>query len=76
MWPREEVKEVKGNSWTLCGTKKGHRRAGAAVGDRRRDVAAAGDGGATWRGGEKPAGSGERRPGTLEGQVVGLKRKG
>jgi hypothetical protein len=27
-------------------------------------------GGTTWRGGEKPAGSGERWPGELEGQVV------
>jgi hypothetical protein len=33
-------------------------------------VAAAGDGGTMWRGGEKPAGSGERRAGKLEGQVV------
>jgi hypothetical protein len=35
-----------------------HRQAGAVVGERRRDVAAAGDGGTTWRGGEKPAGVG------------------
>jgi hypothetical protein len=33
-------------------------------------VAAAGDSGATWWGGEKLAGSGERRAGELEGQVV------
>jgi hypothetical protein len=76
MRPREEVKEVGGNSWMLCGTKKGHGRAGAAAGDRRCDVAAAGDGGATWQGGEKPAGLGKRRPGALEGQVVGLKWRG
>jgi hypothetical protein len=50
MRPREEVKEVEGNSWTLCGTKE-HGRAGAAAGDRRRDVVAVGDGGTTWRGG-------------------------
>jgi hypothetical protein len=76
MRARESVNEVEEDSWTCCGNKKGHGRAGAAAGDRRRDVAAAGDGGATWRGGEKPAGSGERRPGALEGQVVGLKRRG
>jgi hypothetical protein len=29
-----------------------------------------------WWGGEKPAGSGEQRPGALEGQVLGLKRRG
>jgi hypothetical protein len=57
MRPHEEVKEVE-NSWTCCGTKKGHGRAGAAAGDRRRDVAASGDGGTMWRGGEKPAGVG------------------
>jgi hypothetical protein len=39
-------------------------------------MVAAGDGDATWRGGEKPAGSGERRAGELEGQVVGLERRG
>jgi hypothetical protein len=33
-------------------------QAGAATGDRRRDVAAAGDNGTTWRGGEKLAGVG------------------
>jgi hypothetical protein len=39
-------------------------------------VAAAGDGGTTWRGGEKLAGSSEWRPGALEGQVVWLKWRG
>jgi hypothetical protein len=39
-------------------------------------VLASGDGGMTWRGGEKPAGSGERRPSELEGQVVRLERRG
>jgi hypothetical protein len=41
----ERVKEVEEGSWTCCGTKKRHGRAGVA----------AGDGGATRRGGEKPA---------------------
>jgi hypothetical protein len=58
MRPREEVKEVDEDSWTCGGTKKGHKRAGAAAGDQRRDVAALGDGGTTWRGGENPAGVG------------------
>jgi hypothetical protein len=31
-------------------------QAGVASGDWRRDMAASGDGGTTWRGGEKPAG--------------------
>jgi hypothetical protein len=72
----ESVNEVEEGSWMCCGNKKGHGQAGAAAGDWRRDVAALGDGGTTWRGGEKPAGSGERRPGELEGQVVGLERRG
>jgi hypothetical protein len=38
-------------------------------------VAAAGDG-ATWQGGEKPAGSGERRVDELEGQVERVERRG
>jgi hypothetical protein len=76
MRPREEVKEVDEDSWTCGETKKRHGRAGAAAGDRRRDVAASGDGDTTWRGGEKTAGSGERRPGELEGHVVGLERRG
>jgi hypothetical protein len=55
---------------------EGHGRAGTATGDRQRDVAASGDGGTTWQGGEKPAGV-ERAVGSeLEGQVVGLKRRG
>jgi hypothetical protein len=45
-------------------------------GRRRRNVAASGDGGTTWRGREKPAGSGGRRASELEGQVVGLERQG
>jgi hypothetical protein len=59
-----------------CGNKKGHGRAGAAAGDRRHDVAASGDGGTRWRGGESQQRSGERRAGELEGQVVGLERRG
>jgi hypothetical protein len=35
-----------------------HWQAGAAAGERWRDMAAAGDGGTTWRGGEKPVGVG------------------
>jgi hypothetical protein len=75
MRARESVNEVEEGSWMCYGNKKGHGRAGAAAGDRRCDVAASGDGGTTWRGGEKPVGSGERRPGELEGQVVGLERR-
>jgi hypothetical protein len=56
MRPCERVKVVKEYSWMCGGAKKGHGQAGAAAGDRRRDVAALGDGGMTWRGGKKPAG--------------------
>jgi hypothetical protein len=76
MWPREEVKEVEEDSCTCGGTKKRHGRAGAAAGDRRHDVAASGDGGTTWRDGESQQGSSERWAGELEGQVVGLERRG
>jgi hypothetical protein len=73
MRPCDEVKEVEGNSWTLCGTKKGHEQAGAAASDRRRNMAAAGDGSMTWRGGEKPAGSGERASGRAGGPGGGVR---
>jgi hypothetical protein len=67
MRSRERIKEVEQDSWTCGGAKKGHGRAGATAGDRRRDVAALGDGGTTWRGGEEPAGV-ERAAGSeLEG---------
>jgi hypothetical protein len=42
-----------------------HERAGAAAGEQRRDMAAMGDGGTTWRGGEKPAGVGRARGKTM-----------
>jgi hypothetical protein len=35
MRARERVKEVEKDSWACCGTKKGHGRAGAAVGGRQ-----------------------------------------
>jgi hypothetical protein len=56
--------------------KKGHGRARAAAGNRRRDMAALGDGGTMWRGGEKPAEFGRAAGGELEGQVVGLEQQG
>jgi hypothetical protein len=37
-------------------------------------VAVSGDGGMTWRGGEKPAGVGRAAGSELEGQMVGFKR--
>jgi hypothetical protein len=51
----ESVNEVEEGSWMCCGNKKGHGQAGVAASDRRRDVAALGDGGTMWRGGGKPA---------------------
>jgi hypothetical protein len=74
MRARESVNEVEEVSWTCCGNKKGHGRAGAAAGNQRREVAASGDGGTTWRGGEKPAEVGRAAGGELEGQVLGLER--
>jgi hypothetical protein len=73
MRPREEVKEVKENSWTCSRTKKRHGRAGAAAGDRRCDVAASGDGGTTWRGGGKPAGVGRAASGRAGGPGGGVR---
>jgi hypothetical protein len=35
MRARERIKEVEEGSWTCCGTKKRHGRAGATAGDRR-----------------------------------------
>jgi hypothetical protein len=61
MWARDSVNEVEEGSWTCCGNKKGHERAGAVAGDRRRDIAASGDGDTTWRGGESQQRSGKRR---------------
>jgi hypothetical protein len=55
MRARESINEVEEGSWMCYGNKKGHGRAGGAAGDRRRDVAASGDGSTTWRGWEKPA---------------------
>jgi hypothetical protein len=55
MWPRDRVKVVEEYSWACGGAKKGHGRAGAAAGDRWRNVAASGDSGTTWRGGRKLA---------------------
>jgi hypothetical protein len=76
MWPRERVKVVKEGSWTLCGTKK-------STGEPEQLLAT---GGATWRlwataarrgvAGRSQQGSGKRRAGNLEGQVVRLKRRG
>jgi hypothetical protein len=73
---RESVNEVEEGSWMCCRNKKGHGQAGAAAGNRRRDVAASGDGGTTWRGGEKPVEVGRAAGGELEGQVLGLERRG
>jgi hypothetical protein len=73
MRPREEVKEAEENSWTLCGTKKRHGRAGAVASDLRRNMAAAGDGGTTWRGGEKPAGVGRAAGGSAGGPGGGVR---
>jgi hypothetical protein len=70
----ESVNEVEECSWTCCGNKKGHGQAGAAASDRRRDVAALGVGGTTWRGGGKPVEVGRAAGSELAGQVVGLER--
>jgi hypothetical protein len=71
MRARERVKEVDEGSWTCCGTKKRHGRAGVAAGGRRHAwrlrATAARRGGA----GKSQQGSGERRAGELEGQVCG-----
>jgi hypothetical protein len=48
---RERVKVVEEGSWTLYRTKKST----GELEQRRRDVAAATDGGMTWWGGRKPA---------------------
>jgi hypothetical protein len=76
MWACERVKEVEEGSWTCCGTKKRHRRAGAAAGGRRRAwrlrATAARHGGV----GKSQQGSGERRAGEVEGQVVWVERRG
>jgi hypothetical protein len=76
MRARERIKEVEEGSWTCCGTKKGHGQAGAVAGGRRHAwrlrATAARRGGA----GKSQWGSGERRAGELEGQVVGLERRG
>jgi hypothetical protein len=56
MRAHERIKEVEKDSWTCGGTKKRHGRARAAAVDRRRDVAASGDGGAAWHAREKIAG--------------------
>jgi hypothetical protein len=76
MRARERVKEVEKCAWTCCGTKKGHRQAGPAAGDRRHVWRLRAT--ATRRGGAGKSqwGSGERRAGKLEGQVVGLGRRG
>jgi hypothetical protein len=50
-----------------------HGRAAVAAGDRQRDVAAAGDGDATWRGGEKPAGVGRAAGGRAGGPGGGVR---
>jgi hypothetical protein len=56
MRAHERIKEVEKDSWTCCGTKKRHGQAGAGAVDRRRDVAASGDGGAAWNARDKTAG--------------------
>jgi hypothetical protein len=69
MRARERIKEVKEGSWTCCGTKKRHGRAGAVAGGRQHAwwlwVTAARRGGV----GKNQQGSGERQAGELEGQV-------
>jgi hypothetical protein len=49
------------------------RRAGATAGDRRRDVAASGNGGTTWRGGEKLARVGRAAGGRAGGPGGGVR---
>jgi hypothetical protein len=49
---------------------------GAAVGGRRRDVAASGSGGATWLGGENASGVGRAAGGRAGSQVVRVGRRG
>jgi hypothetical protein len=76
MWPCERVKVVEEGSWMLCGTKK-------STGELEQLLAS---GGTTWRlramaarcggAGRSQQGSGERRAGELEGQVVELERRG
>jgi hypothetical protein len=73
MRARESVNEVEEGSWTCCGNKKGHGQAGAAAGDRRRDVAASGDDGTMWRGGGKPAEVGRAAGGRAGGPGSGVR---
>jgi hypothetical protein len=73
---REEEKEVEEGSWTCRGTKKRHRRAGAAAGGRQhawRLRAMAARRGRAWK---SQQGSGEQRAGELESQVVRVERRG
>jgi hypothetical protein len=52
------------------------RKRGAVVGGQRRDLAASGDGGATWLDGENASGVGRAAGGRAGGQVVRVGRRG
>jgi hypothetical protein len=50
---REEEKEVEDGSWTCCKIKRSHGASWSSSWRPAARVEATGDGGATWRGGEK-----------------------
>jgi hypothetical protein len=70
MRAHERIKEVEEGTWTCCETKKRHGQARAAAAGQRhawRLQATAARRGGAWK---SQRGSGERRAGKLEGQVV------
>jgi hypothetical protein len=58
MQPHERIYEVEEDSRSFCENKKGHWQAGAAAGSPATCVVTSSAGGATWRGGKRPAGLG------------------